>query len=101
MSAALASTGPITRAEPRPLVAGGLLGLLIGPSALGVTAATVAMPQAGAAFAASPAAVAWPLTSYIACLALASAIAARLVATHGGRRVLLAGTFLLAIAAPP
>lgn len=85
--------------QPDPARLGALLGALIGPSAFGVTAATVAIPAAAAGLDSTPVALAWPLTAYIALLALSSAIAARLIAVFGAAPVLTGGSLVTAAGA--
>lgn len=93
-----AGPGEPARQAGRSSTALGLgLGVLIGPSALGVTAATIAVPTGAQALGVTTAAMAWPVTVYIAAMALASVIGGRLVRVVGRNRLLAAGAGLLVV----
>lgn len=76
---------------------GAALGLLIGPSAWGVTAATVVLPSAATTLGTDPAAMAWPITAYIAAMAMASAVGGRTIGAKGVVPVLQIGSLLLVV----
>lgn len=99
MTAAARRTVAAPAPATSPAATGALLGALIGPTAFGVTAASVAVADAAASLNASEGALAWPITVYVAALALSGAVAGRLLLVIGGRRVASAGAALLTVGA--
>ncbi|WCB96328.1 Riboflavin transporter RibZ [Baekduia alba] len=75
------------------------LGALFGPSVFGVTAASVALPRAGAALGVSPVAATWVLTAHALALGVGTALFGRVTDVAGARVTMAAATVLLVLGA--
>lgn len=74
-----------------PSRTGALLGALVAPAALGVSATAVSLPALGADLALSPPRTAWVLAAYVLTQAIGTAVLGRVADRTGTRRVLLLG----------
>jgi MFS family permease len=79
----------------RPVATGLLLGAFLAPSALGMSAAPIALPALGTALHLTSGATAWTLAAYTLTLSVSTALSGRLADLRGPRTPLLYGMILL------
>ena len=95
MTARAARAGASPAATPTR--AGLILGGLTAPTALGISAPAVTLPQLAVDLALPTSQTAWVLAAYALVLAVATALSGRLGALRGLRSMLLAGVLLLVV----
>lgn len=85
------------REAPSPGRVGLLLGGSVAPTALGVSAPAVALPDVATGLSLPGAQTAWVLAAYALALAVGTAVSGRAAALYGLRRTLVAGEALLVV----
>jgi len=80
-----------------PTVTGLLLGALVAPGLLGISAAVIALPSLSGELAMSTPQASWVLAGYVLAQAMCVAVFGRLADVWGTRSVLLAGAALIAV----
>ena len=85
----------MTAAPSSPVRVGLVLGALMAPTSLGISAPAVALPQLGADLGLAGPQTAWVLAGYALTLAVGTALSGRIADLRGLRRTMLGGTALL------